>query len=95
MNSLIVDDIAKLKVTIDTQIQALAALQKEKVELEKQINVQKEKEEREKQLKIQQEKDEQLKATTREGCATKSSARKGKSCIIVSVIFLITLVERT
>ena len=53
MNLLIVDDIAKLKATIDAQIQALAALQKEKVELEKQINAQQEKEEREKQLKIQ------------------------------------------
>ena len=61
MHSLIVDDIAKLKATIDAQIQALAAFQKEKVELEKQINAQQEKEEREKQLKIKRE-GEHLKA---------------------------------
>ena len=80
LHSLIVADIAKLKATIDAQIQALAVFQKEKDELEKQRKAQQEKEEREKQLKIQKKK--------------KGKTREGKKCIIVSVIFLITLVER-
>ena len=57
MHSLIVDDIAKLKATIDVQIQALTKVQQEKENLEKQLKVQQEKEELEKQLKAKQEKE--------------------------------------